>query len=278
MSLLRSKYITTSLKPLTLLILVFQFGPSKAQNVGINANGQAPNASAALDIDVSAFTEKKGLLIPRVTSSEREAMNPLPAAAQGLLLYQTDGIEGFYYNTSTNTAPTWVYISGATAATNIIPSGTILPYGGSSAPTGYLLCDDSEVDRTTYTDLFAAVGTAFGSGNGNTTFNIPDFRGTFLRGVDGTAGKDPDNTTRTAMQTGGNTGNAVGSVQSSQVISHTHTVRLNPGTSSYNNFIPGTYNQVGGNGFGTPHSAPLSAVGGSETRPANAYVNYIIKL
>jgi len=58
-----------------------------------------------------------------------------------------------------------------------VPIGTVLDYAGASAPTGYLLCDGSAVSRTTYASLFAAIGTAYGPGNGTTTFNLPDFRG-----------------------------------------------------------------------------------------------------
>lgn len=82
-----------------------------AQNVGINFNNSVPNASAALDIDVTALAgDKKGLLIPRVTQPERSAMNPLPAAAPGLIVYQTDGAVGFYYNTSGTVIPAWTQL------------------------------------------------------------------------------------------------------------------------------------------------------------------------
>ena len=56
----------------------------------------------------------------------------------------------------------------------IIPKGTILPYGGSAAPTGFLLCNGAAVSRTTYADLFAVIGTTYGSGDGSTTFNLPN--------------------------------------------------------------------------------------------------------
>jgi len=90
--------------------IVFYSNFFYSQNVGINSNGANPNASALLDIDVSSLVTKKGLLIPRLTLAERTAMNPLPSAAQGLLVYQTNGIEGFYYNVSTSTIPNWVYL------------------------------------------------------------------------------------------------------------------------------------------------------------------------
>ena len=58
-----------------------------------------------------------------------------------------------------------------------LPSGVIVPYGGSSAPTGWLLCDGSAVSRTTYSTLFTAIGTAYGVGDSSTTFNVPNLKG-----------------------------------------------------------------------------------------------------
>jgi microcystin-dependent protein len=58
----------------------------------------------------------------------------------------------------------------------IIPSGTIVGYGAASAPTGWLLCDDSAVSRSTYARLFAVIGTGYGVGDGSSTFNVPDLR------------------------------------------------------------------------------------------------------
>lgn len=70
---------------------------------------------------------------------------------------------------------------------NSVPPGCALPFTGSgSVPSGFLLCNGAAVSRTTYADLFTAIGTLYGTGDGSTTFNIPDFRGRFLRGYDGT--------------------------------------------------------------------------------------------
>jgi microcystin-dependent protein len=66
---------------------------------------------------------------------------------------------------------------------NFLPAGLVAPYGGSTAPTGWLLCDGSAVDRTTYATLFAVVGTSFGSGNGSTTFNLPDMSSRTVMGA-----------------------------------------------------------------------------------------------
>lgn len=71
----------------------------------------------------------------------------------------------------------------------LIPTGLITPYGGGSAPTGWLLCDGSAVSRTTFATLFGLVGVTYGNGDGVTTFNVPDLRGRFPLGIDGTAGR-----------------------------------------------------------------------------------------
>ena len=65
------------------------------------------------------------------------------------------------------------------------PVGTIQAYGGASSaiPQGWLYCNGAAVSRTTYAELFAVIGTSFGTGDGSTTFNIPDLRGEFLRGA-----------------------------------------------------------------------------------------------
>lgn len=63
------------------------------------------------------------------------------------------------------------------------PPGAVFPFAGASAPTGYLACDGSAVSRTTYSDLFSAIGTTWGVGDGSTTFNVPDLRAAVLRGA-----------------------------------------------------------------------------------------------
>lgn len=60
-----------------------------------------------------------------------------------------------------------------TAQVSTVPTGTILPFAGSTIPSGFLACNGAAVSRTTYSALFSAIGTAYGSGNGSTTFNVP---------------------------------------------------------------------------------------------------------
>jgi microcystin-dependent protein len=72
----------------------------------------------------------------------------------------------------------------------VMPPGIIAPLAKAAAPTGWLLCDGSAVSRSGATKrLFEAIGTTFGTGNGSTTFNLPDLRGRVPVGVDGTAGR-----------------------------------------------------------------------------------------
>lgn len=63
------------------------------------------------------------------------------------------------------------------------PIGTINAFGGAEAPEGWLLCQGQVISRTDYADLFAVIGTAFGSGDGSTTFNVPDMRESVPKGV-----------------------------------------------------------------------------------------------
>lgn len=154
-----------------------------------------------------------------------------------------------------------------------VPVGTIFIYSKASAPAGWLLCDGSAVSRTTYADLFAEIGITAGEGDTTSTFNVPDLRGRFLRGLDGGANRDPDKASRTAMNSGGNTGNNMFSIQSDEFKSHYHLTDLvpnNTGGSSQTQFeIDGNTDNQGNH--------PTASTGGNETRPINAYVNYIIK-
>ena len=140
----------------------------------------------------------------------------------------------------------------------------------------------------TYANLFTAISTNFGTANG-TSFNVPDLRGLFLRGVDGSAGRDVEKTARTPMAIGGAASNAIGSVQGDDNKAHTHSM-------NYQYHSPAVYPSglaadsvfdfrsattvAGGINRLSSVQAPSSAIqssGGAESRPKNAYVNYIIK-
>lgn len=72
-----------------------------------------------------------------------------------------------------------------------VPAGAVEFYAGQNAPVGWLECNGSIVSRSVYPDLFGAIGTRYGAGDGSTTFNLPDLRGEFIRGWDNGKGIDP---------------------------------------------------------------------------------------
>ena len=76
----------------------------------------------------------------------------------------------------TDTENIRVHDASAAGGFEIIPSGTIVAYGAATAPGGWKLCDDSAISRSTFARLFAVIGTGYGTGDGSSTFNVPDLR------------------------------------------------------------------------------------------------------
>ena len=190
----------------------------------------------------------------------------------------------------------------------LFPPGFIMPFAGDSSkiPNGWFLCDGREISRSQYSALYAVILDNWGRGNNSTTFNLPDLRGTFLRGRDGSAGNDPDNVASTnngidgkryAKYNGGNDGNSVGSYQSDAIqnIKGNVGVRVREGTSSGSpienptgafkagpnrtmRIVSSSPNDV----WSIPTldfdaSGSVGARTTTETRPKNAYVNFLIK-
>jgi hypothetical protein len=162
---------------------------------------------------------------------------------------------------------------------SLIPPGTIVAYSGTNPPAGWFLCDGQQASRTIHSRLFAVIATSWGQGNGVTTFHLPDLRGMFLRGVNGARNDgyaDPDRNSRTNVFAGGSGGNAIGTFQQDEIKSHTHLFSPFVGYQPNKNFSGSGYNPVSVDGNGWP-AVTIQAAGGSESRPRNAYVNYIIK-
>lgn len=230
----------------------------------------------------SALSKGLTLSPPSAMGSNYALTLPTIPAQTNIMSLDTSGnmaavinVDGSTIQLVTNTLS--VPIGGITATqiadsvfSLIFPSGTIAPYGGTSAPTGFLLCDGTSYLRATYPNLFSVISTSYGSAD-STHFNVPDFRGQFLRGVSGTSTNDPDKASRTVMNTGGNTGNNIGSIQSYQIQSHTHPVQTNDQSTGATSGAAFSTGNTSANGIAT-------STGGNETRPINAYVNYIIKI
>lgn len=101
-----------------------------------------------------------------------------------------------------------------TAVSGIVPTGSVLDFAGTAAPTGWLFCYGQAIDRTTYATLFTAIGTTFGAGDGSTTFNLPDLRGRVAAGKDDMGGVSAN---RLTDQTGGVNGDTLGDTGGSEV-------------------------------------------------------------
>jgi phage-related tail fiber protein len=147
----------------------------------------------------------------------------------------------------------------------------------SSAPTGFIKANGAAVSRTTYSALFAAIGTTFGSGDGSTTFNVPDLRGEFVRGWDDGRGVD--------------SGRSFGSSQSDATALPTNPFTTNTAGNHNHGYNGGNLKSLQGdnagnddyaNGGGTTsnagsHSHSITGGGDSETRPRNVALLACIK-
>lgn len=111
--------------------------------------------------------------------------------------------------------------------TQLTPVGTVTAYGGTAAPTGWLLCYGQNVSRTTYAALFTAIGTTFGVGDGSTTFTLPDLRGRVIAGQDDMGGVSANRLTGLSGGINGDTLGGTGGVEShvltdAELSSHSH--------------------------------------------------------
>ena len=186
--------------------------------------------------------------------------------------------------------------------TNRSEVGKIQPWGKATAPAGYVLCDGAAISRTDYADLFAVVGTTYGTGNGSTTFNVPNLQGKMPQGFDGNtynlAGTGGANTVTVSLTNNqgvsvtGNAGNT--SLTTAQLASHNHTLSLQMGRQSMigTSFIdvasqndPSSIT-IGNAGSATAHNHTLTLTGtltgtvtGAGTNSFSPFVvvNYIIK-
>jgi microcystin-dependent protein len=171
-----------------------------------------------------------------------------------------------------------------------IPTATIVPWSSSSVPTGFLECNGAAVSRSTYSALFAIVGTTYGVGDGASTFNVPDLQDNVAVGksnnkaLGSTAGA---NTVTSTGNVGGSTANAT--LSTAQLASHSHpggrgnggrsqNISGDPGSGQYQS--GGVSGNTGSAGSGSGHSHNMSATfSGDATSVLQPYLTiiYIIK-
>lgn len=188
---------------------------------------------------------------------------------------------------------------------HLIPPGLISAMSvaanvGTAGRYQWLYCNGQTVSRADYSRLYAVIGDTFGNGDGSTTFHVPDFRSRFLRGFNDDVTRDPDRASRTAMNTGGNTGNAIGSIQGEATKSPTTPFTASTaGAGAHFHYLDTAYaTQANLSGSATEipartispttnwetnseanhtHTVTVSGGGDNETRPINVYVPYLIK-
>lgn len=188
-------------------------------------------------------------------------------------------------STSATTSTEIGYVSGVTSAiqTQIdavasVPTGTVFPYAGTSAPTGYLLCFGQSLSTSTYADLFAVVGYTYGGSGSN--FNLPDMRGRTVAGQDDMGGSSAN---RLTGQSGGVNGDTLGgtggaethTLTEAQMPAHNHAVYPHAG------FVGGGTPGAGGpDTTTTVHSSVTSTTGSSAAHnnvQPTLILNYMIK-
>ena len=268
--------------------------------VGSNTIGFATAGVERVEISDSGLDMSNGLPI-RFQDSSGAPFVALksPASVSSNVTFTLPGADG------SNGQMLQTNGSGALSFTTVqgVPSGSVFCMAVATVPSGYLECNGAAVSRTTYSVLFAVIGTAYGTGNGSSTFNLPDLRGEFVRGFDNGKGTD--------------SGRSIATSQSSQNAQHNHSISVsgttsNPtptltgdvrrisegyraqGTASGiftkeldgNNNITGSSSTspVAGFSIDATHTHTFSASGntgnqgGNESRPRNVAMMYVIKI
>jgi len=147
-------------------------------------------------------------------------------------------------------------------------TGTILPWSTVTAPSGFLECAGAEASRTTYSALFAVIGTTYGVGDGSTTFNVPNLQDNIPMGRSGTKALASTGGANTVSPTGniaGSTANAT--LATAQLASHTH-------STNYRTLFPEGAPASGATGGGAPTTTPTGSTGSGSGHSHNMSANF----
>lgn len=166
------------------------------------------------------------------------------------------------------------HLAGDVAAA-LAPVGVSVPFAGAAAPTGWLLCDGSAVSRSTYSALFAVVGTTYGAGDGSTTFNLPNIQGRTVVGRNSGGG--------TFGTLGGTTGAETHTLTQAEMPVHSHNFTGSSGDVSSlpyadaPNTAGGVKFSVSLNSYGAVSIANSGSGGAHNNIQPSIALNYIIK-
>jgi microcystin-dependent protein len=184
-------------------------------------------------------------------------------------------VAGSVYTVTYSNANNEFLLHCAYDAATYLPAGMVVPYAGTTAPSGWLLCYGQAVSRTTYATLFAVTSTTYGTGDGSTTFNIPDLRGRVVAGQDDMGGSSAN---RLTDQTGGLNGDTLGAtggaethtLTEAQLAAHTHT-----GTTASDGAHTHTiaYNLNVNQNFGTAPANQATSAGSTSTSSNGAHTH-----
>ena len=231
---------------------------SSASGHRLNASNAASTAVAARDVVLSA--QESGIAdgtisVAKLDTSLAKRILPTAIGSAGQVLTVNTDADGAGWSNLPTLADGSV--TKEKLAVDIhIPVGTIIALAHPHHVEGYLFCGGAAVSRSVYKELFALIHTGYGAGDGTTTFNLPDYRGLFLRGTDWHRGLDP--------------GRQFRSYQADTFKSHSHSYV----DRSHHN--TGSYIRGGGSG-GSDKTYTTGTTGGDETRPKNMSINWHIK-
>ena len=223
----------------------------------------------------------------------------IQAGAPMLVMYDLSGDEWLAINTGYMANQIFPSLISKYTLNSLVPTGGVIAWGGGIVPLGWLECNGATVSQIEYPELFAKIGLVYGNGGAN-TFNLPDYRGEFLRGWDHGRGADPDSAARTDRGDG-TTGDAVGTRQVSVYGAHVHgatteTETVAAGAHVHNvargqtavspsgtlpvqavgNTVLDPTSTDGSHSHSASSTTTIAFAGGDETRPLNVNVTYII--